>query len=167
MHKDFIILALIFCLFLSLLRAAQLKRLLVKEIRKRIYPLLSIELIKDATSNNYGLDIKNEGYFPVKNIKISDLKLEINDYGFRQNVVLKFDEIDALREKQKIRLDIHTFDTENNIIPNVGTNLIPHIANINFEVSISYRTIWDTRLLAKFIKKQDKFSLEKITHLKT
>ncbi|MDP1853955.1 MAG: hypothetical protein Q8L26_07150 [Candidatus Omnitrophota bacterium] len=166
MNKDIIILALSFCLVISLLRAAQLKRSLLKEIRKRLYPLLSLELVKDVTNNNYGLDIKNEGYFPVKNIKVNDLKIAINDCGFRQNVVLRFDEIDELREKQKIRLTIRTFDAENNAIANVETNLIPHIVNINFEVSISYRTIWNTKLLAKFIKKQDKFYLEKITYLK-
>lgn len=152
---------LIFCL----LRIYQLKRALSKQKQKELFSRLSLQLVSDIKKEDYGIYIENQGIYTVTDIEIGDLELWITDSGFTKKVILKFDKIDLLGEKQRLKLNHNVFDRDNNFMPHVADNIITHILNMNFELSISYTAGDNARILAKFIKKKDKFFLEKISEI--
>ncbi len=156
--KDLLIIFTTIILLICIIKIRKLKKLLIREIQKRLIPQLTLEIDKDAT----GVYIKNEGLFLARNIKIEDTEFEMDDAGYRLNRIMKFNNIDSLKPNERLRLDIKVFDKEGNFKPNVTDALTPHLLGISFKLRIFYANIENVKFCASFNKRREKFNIEEI-----
>lgn len=161
-NKDILIFLLLFIILLCIWRIFRLKRLLAQEIQKRLYPQLTLELISDIDTDNYGFYLQNESSSVLRDIKVKDAEVALTDAGFTQILILRFEQVDFLKPKEKIKLTYQVFDRQNTLLPQMSENIIPHLLNTPFQVRINYSTTEGHNLLATFAKKGNRFYLEKI-----
>ncbi|MFA6216674.1 MAG: hypothetical protein WDL87_03365 [Candidatus Omnitrophota bacterium] len=160
--KDWFILLTLSILMFSLLEIRKLKKIISQEAQKRLIPQLALELILDANPKKSGFYLKNDGFFLAREIKIEDLDLILDDYGFKLNYILKFEMIDSLKPQERIKLDFKTFDKKLTPLPEVTEMLIPHLINPAFKVIIFYTNIENIKFRLAFSKKREKFSVESL-----
>jgi len=46
-----------------------------------------------------GFHLKNESFFLARDIKVEDLELTLDDFGFKKNLTLKFEDIGFLKPR--------------------------------------------------------------------
>jgi len=161
-NKDILIIILLSILILCLVYIRKLKKQLSFEIFRRLYPQLICELITDAENDEQGLYLKNESFFMLKDIKIEDTTIALTDSGFRQELTLRFDQIDFLKSKGRIKVRFKAFDKKNMSLPDITKRIIPHLLSISFPLRIRYANVEGRFFQASFIKKRDKFYSKKI-----
>ena len=162
MNKDLVIIILFIIIIACMLIIRRLKKQLAYEVYQRLHPQLSMELIDYTENEDHGIYIKNESFFLLKDIEVQDINPTLTDSGFTQKLVVKFDQIDFLKPKERIKLICKAFDKQNTFLPNITESIIPHLLNISFPVQIRCSTADGRSFLASFIKKRDKFYEERI-----
>jgi hypothetical protein len=160
--KDWFILLTLSILLASLLEIRKLKKIIAQEAQKRLIPQLTLELILDANTKKSGFYLKNDGLFLAREIKIEDLNLILDDYGFKLNYILTFEIISSLKPQERIKLDFKTFDKKQTPLPEVTGMLIPHLINPVFRVTIYYTNIENIKFCLVFSKKREKFFVESL-----
>lgn len=152
-------------LLLCLLQIRRLKKTIAQEARRRLLPQLNLELILGTGQQDMGLYLKNENFFLAKDIKIEDVEMALEDSGFKVNVILKFEGIDYLKPQESVRLSLKVFNNKRDFLPEATEKIIPHLVSPSFKVKIYYSNIENLRFLALFLKKREKFSIEKVESL--
>ncbi len=160
--KDWFILLTLSILMISLLEIRKLKKIISQEAQKRLIPQLTLDLILDPNIKKSGFYLKNDGLFLAREIKIEDLNLTLDDYGFKLNYILTFDMINSLKPQERIKLDFKTFDKKQTPLPEVTGMLIPHLINPVFKVTVFYTNIENIKFRLAFSKKREKFFVESL-----
>lgn len=161
-NKDIIIVILLFIITAYILIIRRLKRQLAHETYPGLLPQLTMELINYTENDDYGIYIKNESFFLLRDVKIQDINPTLTDSGFRQELVVKFEQIDLLKPKERTKLTYRAFDKKNTLLPDATESILPHLLNISFPVQISCNTVDGRSFLVSLIKKRDKLYEERI-----
>lgn len=162
LNKDLLILFLLIILIMCILRIRKLRKELAHEIYLRLHPQIQIELITESEEIAQGFYLQNDSFFLLKDIKVQEFVAIITDAGFRQELTLKFDQIDFLKAKEKTIINFKAHDKNGLFLPQVTEKVIPHLLNIAFPMKVYYSTIEGRTFSASFLKKRDKFYIEKI-----
>ena len=159
--KDWLILTTLLILLFCILEIRKLKKIIVKDIQKRLIPQLNCVLIFDADIEGNGLYLKNEGFFLARSIKVEDLNFIFDDLGFKVGVILKFEEVDSLNPQEKTKLKFKVFDKGQTFLTEITDRIIPHLITPSFKLKIFYTNIEGIKFCSLFTKKREKFYPEK------
>ena len=159
--KDWLIIAVSFILIICILQIRKLKKALILEIQKRLIPNLTLEI----DENELGIYIKNESFFLAQNIKIEDTELILDDYGFKFGVILKFEDVGALRSQERLKLKFKAFDKQQNFLADLTERIIPHLISTSFKVKIYLSNIENMKFCIALNRRQKKFNVETINFL--
>ncbi|MBU1090595.1 MAG: hypothetical protein KKC42_01950 [Candidatus Omnitrophica bacterium] len=160
--KDWLIIITLVILFFSVLRIRKLKKTVSQEVKKRLFPQLTLGLNVDADVDKTGLFLYNQGFFLVREISVADIEVTLTDQGFKQDFILKFDKIDFLKPKENIKLEFKVYGKDQEFLPRVTESMVPHLVTPSFKVSIHYSNIENLKLYAVFYKRGAKFFSESI-----
>lgn len=160
--KDWLIAAALVSLILCILQIHRLKKSIVKEVQKRVIPQLNLELTSGLGGKELGLFLRNDSFFLVRDIKIEDVDLVLDDFGYRQNLILKFAEIDFLKPHEQVQLELKVFNKNQEFLQRVTETILPHLISPVFKVIINYSNVENLRLRVVFSKKAKKFTVEKV-----
>jgi hypothetical protein len=119
-------------------------------------------LISDLDKEKAGFYLANESFFLARDIKVEELKLYIEEYGFRKNIILRFENIDFLKPKERIKLKFQVFDITQELFLGEPEKIIPHLVSIVFKAKILYSNIEAIKFYVLFSKKKEKFYIEKV-----
>jgi hypothetical protein len=159
--KDGLIIVVSFILIICISRIRKLKKALILEIQKRLIPNLTLEI----DENELGIYIKNESFFLAQNTKIEDTELILDDYGFKFGVILKFEDVGALRSKERLKLKFKAFDKQQNFLADLTERIIPHLISASFKVKIYLSNIENMKFCIALNRRQKKFNVETINFL--
>ncbi|MEW6100717.1 MAG: hypothetical protein AB1481_00265 [Candidatus Omnitrophota bacterium] len=162
--KDLIIFLALVILVICLRQIRKLKKTLAAEIQKRLLPLLSPEIVISKDWKENGLYLKNDSYFIAQHIKIEDVTVVIDDYGFKMTHIIKFGEVDYLKPNESKRLDFKIFNKEGDFQANVTESAVPHLVSPAFSLKVSYANIEGVRFFVTYLKKREKFLIQKIEY---
>jgi len=156
--KDWLIFATLVILVIALLQIRKLKKSLVQEVHKRLVPELMLELdLKEI-----GLFIKNESTMIAKEISIQDVDVDIEDFGYTMYFTLKFDIIEILRPNERIKLNFKAIHRGKEGPVRTPEGIIPHLTSASFRLIIDFYNIENLKFRAEFIRKLNKFVLDKL-----
>ncbi|MFH1201995.1 MAG: hypothetical protein V1674_03795 [Candidatus Omnitrophota bacterium] len=156
--KDWIILATLGILIWCIFEIKRLKKTVAQEVRSRLIPQLNLEI----DTNSRQLILKNESFFLAKDIRIEALEIILEDYGFKKHIGLRFNNIDALRPKEKIKLEFKAFDANQELPQSLVEKMILHLMGADFKVKIYYSNIENTKFCIGLVKKRDRMHIEGI-----
>ena len=128
-YKDWLIIASLLILAVCLKLIRKLRKKVAQEIHRWLIPELMLEL--DLV--DVGLFLKNEGCLLARDLNIEYVNLPLEDYGFKIDLVLKFEKIEALKPKERIRLKFKAFRKEEECSPQETIKIVPHFAATSFK----------------------------------
>jgi type IV pilus assembly protein PilA len=155
--KNILLISAILAMIVCLYKIRNLRQLISEEVKKRIFPRLAMELSVDKDINISGLYLQNESLFPVKDIEIEDVSLELDDYGFMQKFILRFEDIGALRPKARVKLRFKVLNDQKEFLPNVTDSIMPHLISPDFKARVRFSNFENNRFCAVMLKKKDIF----------
>lgn len=156
--KDGLIIISTLILVSCILQIRRLKKIIALETKKRLIPYLTLELDK----KQHGIYAKNESFFLSKDIKIEDTEITLDDFGFKTNLILKFEGIDTLRPQERAQLKLKVFDKQGNFLSELTQKIILHLINTPFTVRIHLSNIENTKFCVTLTRRQQKFFIERI-----
>jgi hypothetical protein len=159
--KDWLIIVTSFILVMCVLEIHKLKRSIAQQTRNRLIPQLILELISEENNNDKGFYLRNESFFLAKDIEVEDVELTLDDFGFKKNLTLKFENIDFLKPKETNKLKLKVFD-RGHFEREVTEKIIPHLLNASFKVKVIYTNIENLNFRVVFSRKRGKFYTEEI-----
>ncbi|MFH1355411.1 MAG: hypothetical protein ABIH19_04615 [Candidatus Omnitrophota bacterium] len=160
--KDWLIVTTLVILFFSVLRIRKLKKTVSQEVKKRLFPQLTLELNLNPDIDKMGFFLCNQGFFLVREIYVEDIEVTLTDQGFLQGFILKFNKIDFLKPKESVKLEFKVYNKDQEFLPRVTETMTPHLVTPSFKVRIHYSNIENLKLYAVFYKKGDKFFSESV-----
>ena len=150
--KDWIIIFTLAILVFCLIRIRRLKKNILDEIHKRLVPELTLELDIDER----GIFIKNQSTMLAKDIKIDNINLTLVDYGFAMEFTLKFEIVEAVAARDRLRLNFDVFKADDLCRPEESRRIIPHLVSAGFKARITYTNLENLRFQSMLIKKAGK-----------
>ena len=156
--KDWLIIVTVSILVSSIIQIRKLKKTLVQEVHRRLVP----ELAFDLDLEEVGLFIKNESCLIAKDVQVEDLKIDLEDYGFVMHFILKFEQIETLRPKERVKLKFKIFREDGDVPSGDTEGIIPHLVNASFRIKVHYANIENLNFGAEYLRKANSFSLEKL-----
>jgi len=159
--KDWLIIVTLLILSVCIHQIRKLKKTVTREVRSRLIPQLILEI--DASQKT--LILKNESYFLAKDINIEDLLIPLEDFGFKKNITLKFNQVFYLRPKESIKLQFKAFDKNQELPPDLVEKIIFHLVYANFKAKLLYSNIENIQFSCVLTKRKDKTYIEKIEPL--
>lgn len=161
--KDwFIVVALIALLFL-MVRIRRIKKIIAEELLTRLMPEVSLviegDIIKDFYLKNYSTSL-------ARNIRIEDINISIDDFGFEIPLKVVFDSVDSLGAADKVRLNYEIFYHGNEADQDAKERYINHILFTDFDCRIHYENIQRKPLCAHIANRKGKFSILEINQYK-
>jgi len=162
--KDWLIITASIILVFCILEIRKLKRSIAREIHRRLLPQLGLEFITDRDSPDAGLYLKNEGFFLAKDIRIEDVDPALEDFGLRMEYILKFGAVDFLKPRERVKLEFKVFDRNGEFLAEVTEKIIPHLIRASFRITIRYSNIENLKFRAVFLKKREKFYIERVEY---
>lgn len=159
--KDWLILISLSILSVCIHQIRRLKKTITKEVRSHLTP----QLILEIDANQKSLILKNESFLLAKDIRIEDLVIDLDDFGFKKNITLRFNQVYYLRAKESIKLQFKVFDKNQELPPEVVEKIIFHLINAYFKAKIIYSNIENIQFASIVVKKKDKTYIEKIEPL--
>lgn len=161
--KDgFIIIALIILLFL-ISRIKRLKRLLTEETLSRLMPEVGLIIDEEITKGFY---LKNYSTSIARNIKIDNIELQIDDFGFKVPVKVVFEGVESLNPADKVRLNYTIFCRGDAAAEEAKDIYISHILFIDFDCQIHYENIQNIPFCSYVINRNGKFSIREVSRRK-
>lgn len=159
--RDIIIVGLSLLTVLCLLKIRALKKYLAEEKRKRLVPLLSLEIDTD----DFAADLYNDSYCHAHDIQISDLNIKV-DVGFKKGLILKFDPIDFLKPNQKKSLTYKVFDGQYDVTSKESINLVIYFRQSDFQMRVSYKNMENDKFEAVIAREGAEFLTKEVTPTK-
>lgn len=159
--KDWLILISLSILSVCIHQIRRLKKTITKEVRSHLTP----QLILEIDANQKSLILKNESFLLAKDIRIEDLVIDLDDFGFKKSITLRFNQVYYLRAKESIKLQFKAFDKNQELPPEVVEKIIFHLINAYFKAKIIYSNIENIQFASILVKKKDKTYIEKIEPL--
>jgi len=150
-------------LLVCLFRIRKLKKAISKDAPRRLLPFFSMDLALKSGAGKNGLYLGNESFFLARNIRIDDVGLTLDDSGYPLNVILKFAEVEWLKAKDRIKLNLKVFDKNGEYLSRLTDKIVPHIAGPSFEMNVRFENIEGARFNAHFLKKGKKITSARIT----
>ena len=160
--KDWLIVITSFILILCILEIRKLKKSIAQEIHKRILPQLTLEIVFDVNTADAGFYLKNDSFFIARGIQIEDVALTLDDFGYKSDLILKFEDIDSIKPQEKAKLKFKVFDKNQTFLPEITERIIPHLSEITFKVKVWYSNIENLKSYVVFFKKGKKICIESI-----
>jgi hypothetical protein len=160
--KDWLILVTLSILFICLLEIRKLKKLIILETQRQLVPQLTLELVLNKDLVEAGFFIKNDSFFLARNIKVEDVGLTLDDYGFKVYHILKFDGPEVLKPQESARLPLKVYNKNNEFVALVTESIIPHLISPAFKVKVNYTNIENRQFCITFNKKREKFYVESV-----
>jgi len=155
--REILIVTLTLVLVLCLLKIQQLRRQIARESRKKLIPVVSMEILPHKP----GMFLKNQGHCYVKDLKVEDFRCEL-DYDFKKTVMLKFDRVGFLKPQEAVRLDVRIFDGKHQIPTREAEGLYAHLARARFEATINCANIENSKYTITLSKDQEDFHIKQI-----
>lgn len=134
--REMIIGILFIALTLSIKKNIGFKKKLIEEYQKRVCPLLDLSIEKNSSL----AFLVNNSKCIAKDIKIEDMVIYI-DYGFKKELILKFEPISQLKPLEKIQFVYHVFDKGYDITSSNSKSLVHHFITSDIEMHLSYSNI--------------------------
>ncbi len=159
--KDWFILVTLIILLFCIHQIRRLKKTITKEVRSHLTP----QLILEIDANQKSLILKNESFLLAKDIRIEDLIIDLDDFGFKKNITLRFNQVYYLRAKESIKLQFKAFDKNQELPPEVVEKIIFHLVYANFKAKLLYSNIENIQFSCVLTKRKDKTYIEKIEPL--
>ncbi|HLF19048.1 MAG TPA: hypothetical protein VI749_09215 [Candidatus Omnitrophota bacterium] len=122
--------------FVLLAKIRTLKKLLAEEKRKRTFPLLTFEVDRE----NLKAYLKNESYCYAKDVKIDDLPITV-DYGFKKELILKFEPLVLLRPNGRMELEYKVFDNNFDVTAGSPGSLVLQFHDNPFKMRLHYKNL--------------------------
>lgn len=163
--KDILIAITLLILGICILEIRKLKRSIREQVQKRLTPQLVLDFIFNLGDKNSGFYLKNESFFLAKSIKIEDVRMVLDDFGFKKIIILKFNEIDYLKPNEETKLSFKVFDKNSAPLDEIADKLPPHLIQASFKVKIYYANIEDIPLFVVFSRIKGRFILEEINYV--
>ena len=163
--KDILIAVTLLILGICILEIRKLKKSISEQVQRRLTPQLILDFIFNMNDPKTGFYLKNESYFLAKSIKIDNVRMVLDDFGFKKTIVLKFDEIDYLKPNEEKKLSYKVFDKNLAPMDEIADKLPPHLIQASFKVKIYYSNIEDIPLYVVFTRMKGKFILEEINYV--
>lgn len=160
--KDWFILGGLLIIVFCILEILKLKKIIAKDIKRRLIPQLEMEFDSNVQSKDAGFSIRNESLFLAKDLQIKDIPITLNDFGFKKSIILKFEKIPFLKPRETLRLRFKVFDTNDELMPDVTERIIPHLVSPSFKIRIFFFNIENVKLCAEFSKIKNKIQTERI-----
>ncbi len=160
--KDWLIVITLFILFLCILKIRKLKKAIAQEVQRRLTPQLILELVFNPDNQDSGFYLKNESFFLAQDIQIEDVELNLDDYGFKLGVILRFEKVSFLRPQERIKLEFKALDKKAEYLPDVTERILPHLISLSFKVKIYYSNIEGLKFCAVLSKIREKFHITEI-----
>ncbi len=160
--KDWLILITLSILFFCILEIRKLKKKVAQQVQNRLIPQLLLEFILDLDTQNSGFHLKNESFFLAQDIRIEDIPINLDDYGFRLGIILRFKNIDFLKAKESVKLDFKVLDKKQEPLAEVTERILPHLLSPSFKAKVYYSNIEGLKFCAIFNKKREKFYTDAI-----
>ena len=159
--KDALIIIASFILVICIFKIRKLKKSLAQQVRKQLIP----QLILKIDDKDLAINIKNESFFLVQSIKIEDVQVALDDFGFKLSVILKFEHIDFIKPNETVKLRIKACDRNQNFLPDLTEKLIPHLVSVPFKITMYFSNIEGLKFRIVFNKRKDNFFAERIDSL--
>lgn len=163
--KDILIAVTLLILGICILEIHKLKKSISEQVQKRLTPQLILNFIFNLGDKNSGFYLTNESFFLAKSIKIEDVKMVLDDFGFKKTIILRFNEIDYLKPNEEKKLNFKVFDKNLAPLDEISDKLLPHLIQASFKVKIYYANIEDIPLYVIFTRMKGKFILEEINYV--
>jgi len=164
--KDGLLAVSLVVLLACLFKIRKLKDLISKDSPRRLLPFFSLELALKSGAGKNGFYLANESFFLAKNIKIEDLEIFLDDLGYPLNVVLRFAEVEWLKAKERVKLDLKVFDQKGEYLAQVTEKIIPHLAGPSFRINLRYENIEGAKFNTRFKKNGTRITSAEITATK-
>jgi len=163
--KDILIAITLIILGICILEIRKLKKSISEQVQRSLTPQLVLDFIFKLGDKTSGFYLKNESFFLAKSIKIEDVKMVLDDFGFKKTIVLKFNEIDYLKPNEETKLGYKIFDINLAPLDEIADKLPPHLIQASFKVKIYYANIEDIPLYVIFSRMKGRFFLEEINYV--
>jgi hypothetical protein len=158
--KDGLIAVTLVILAISFLQIRRLKKLIAHEARRQLTPQLTLSLVIEKNLKDTGLFLTNESFFLARNIKIEDLELTIDDFGYKVTYILQFGALDFLKEHDTAKIDVKVLDKNREFLSQVTESIIPHLIGPSFKLKVCYTNVENLQFCVLFSKKREKFIVE-------
>jgi hypothetical protein len=122
-----------------------------------------MELALNSGAGKNGLYLENESFFLAKDIRIDDVGLTLDDSGYPLNVILKFAEVEWLKAKERIKLNLKVFDKNGEYLNRLTDKIVPHLAGPSFKMQLRFENIEGAPFTTHFLKKGKKITSARIT----
>lgn len=161
--KDWLILIGLVILLFCISEIRKLKKTITKDIKKRLIPQLEMEFDSNVQNKDAGFSIRNESLFHAKDLQIEDVRVTLNDFGFKKSIILKFDKIPFLRIRETLNLRFKVFDINEEPMPDVTERIIPHLVSPSFKITVYFYNIENVKICAEFAKIRNKIETVSIS----
>jgi hypothetical protein len=159
--KDYLIVVTLIILLLCIQEINRLKKTIAEGLKKRLLAQLAIAIDDKA----FCFYITNESFFLAQNISIEETLVNLDDFGFNVGVLLVFEPIEVLKPHEKKQLAFKVLDKNRFPLPELTDKIIPHLLGITFPLKASFTNIEGMKFSVLFIKKREKFFVEKTEFL--
>ena len=151
--QDWLIVVAFFIIILCVLEIRKLRKSIAREIQQRLLPQLILDMNKEEAC----FYLRNEGFSIVQDIQIEDSKIVLEEFGFKIDHILKFENRDFLKPKESIKLEFKVFDQDQTFRPEVTERIFYHLISPSFTIEMTCSNIEGHRLRFIFSKKGEKF----------
>ena len=155
--QETIILILGVIVVLCLIEIFDLKKLLIKEKKKRLIPLVNLEI--DTTDAN--LYLKNHGDGPVTNITFEVCQVTL-EYEFKKELTLKIERVPMLLPGQRYKLQFQVFEKDYNITPSVKRSFATNLLNSSFSLPLYCTNMEGIPFRVIIVKEKNRFSIQEV-----
>ena len=165
--KDGLLAASLIMLIVCVSRIRRLKQIIAESAPARLMPVFSLEFILGRDINENGFYLENRSFFLAKNIKVEDVNLCLDDFGYPMKVILRFSGLEWMKAKERVRLELKVFNQKGESLARVAEKILPHLARPSFKISVFYENIEGVQFAARFLKKRAQITSAEITTIET
>jgi len=137
-----------------------LRALIDKERKKRTFPLLIFRVDQE----NLKSYLKNESYCYAKHVIIDDLNLTV-EYGFKKNLLLRFDPINLLKPNQELELSYRVFDNDFDVTPGSPDSLVLQFHDNPFTMNLRYENLEAEKFASTIVWDTDEYVVKEVHSL--
>ncbi len=145
--KDWLIIITSTILAGSLIEIRRLKKNIVQQVQRKFIPQLSLTM--DEEQRCFWLE--NTSAFLAQQVGVEDTGVMLQDFGYRKQLTLRFDQPGLLKPGERVKLSFKVFDKDF-FLADLSEKIFLHLIDADFRVRVGFTTIEGLRFTAGFVK---------------
>lgn len=151
--KDWLIIVTSTILVGSLIEIRRLKKNLIQQVQRRFIPQLALSM--DEQQNCFWLE--NTSAFLAQQVVIEDTLVALQDFGYRKQLTLRFEQPGLLKPGERARLSYKVFDKDF-FLADLTEKIFLHLIDADFKMRVGFTTVEGLKFTADFVKEGSRIS---------